>query len=136
MFIFAVIMKRVITQVQLRFGDFDMYGHLNNSSYLAYADLGKVEFFESLLGGVFDPAREGLVIAHIDVDFLAQTRVGESVQVITSCTGVGTTSLKLRQEISNGEGELKAVVNSVMVQFDLSTGVPAPVSEQWRELLS
>lgn len=129
-------MKTIVTDVQVRFADYDMYGHLNNSSYLAYADLGKVDFFQTLKGTPFDPAREGLVIAHIDVDFLAQTRVGEGIRVSTRCSGVGTTSLKLHQEVSNTDGEVKAVVNSVMVQFDITTGVPAPVSAEWRALLS
>lgn len=129
-------MKTIVTDVQARFADYDIYGHLNNSSYLAYADLGKVDFFETLKGSPFDPAAEGLVIAHIDVDFMAQTLPGEKVKVSTCCTAVGTTSLKLRQQISNTQGEIKAVVNTVMVQFDIATGVPAPVSEHWRKLLS
>lgn len=125
----------MITRIQPRFADFDMFGHLNNGAYLAYADLGKVEFFSAVLDEPFEPAKAGIVIAHIEMDFLMQTLPTQTVEVHTRCKHVGTTSVSIEQSIVDEKGQVHARINSVMVQFDTATAVPKPISEAMRRRL-
>lgn len=37
--------------VQLRFNDADALGHVNNSVYFTFYDLGKTEYFKAVRGG-------------------------------------------------------------------------------------
>ncbi len=36
-------------ELQIRFNDIDMFGHLNNSVYLQFFDLGKMNYFNTVL---------------------------------------------------------------------------------------
>ena len=55
--------------VQLRFNDADALGHVNNSVYFSFYDLGKTEYFKTINGGVV-PKEIDIVVAHAEVDLL------------------------------------------------------------------
>ena len=38
--------------IQLRFNDVDKFGHVNNTVYFSFYDLGKTEYFASVCPGV------------------------------------------------------------------------------------
>ena len=38
--------------IQLRFNDVDKFGHVNNTVYFSFYDLGKTEYFGSVCPGV------------------------------------------------------------------------------------
>lgn len=57
--------------IQLRFNDVDKFGHVNNTVYFSFYDLGKTEYFASVCPGV-DWEKDGIVVVHIEADFLAQ----------------------------------------------------------------
>ena len=46
---FNLIMKHSVP-VQLRFNDTDALGHVNNSTYFSFYDLGKSEYFAAVRG--------------------------------------------------------------------------------------
>ena len=56
--------------IQLRFNDVDKFGHVNNTVYFSFYDLGKTEYFASVCPGV-DWEKDGIVVVHIEADFLA-----------------------------------------------------------------
>ncbi|MDE6654960.1 MAG: acyl-CoA thioesterase, partial [Muribaculaceae bacterium] len=39
--------------IQMRFKDVDLFGHVNNTVYFEYMDLGKVHYIENVLGDIF-----------------------------------------------------------------------------------
>ena len=57
--------------IQLRFNDVDKFGHVNNTVYFSFYDLGKTEYFASVCPHV-DWQKDGIVVVHIEADFLAQ----------------------------------------------------------------
>ena len=46
--------------IQLRFNDVDKFGHVNNTVYFSFYDLGKTEYFASVCPGV-DWEKDGIV---------------------------------------------------------------------------
>ena len=50
--------------IQLRFNDVDKFGHVNNTVYFSFYDLGKTEYFASVCPGV-DWEKDGIVVVHI-----------------------------------------------------------------------
>ena len=48
--------------VQLRFNDADALGHVNNSVYFTFYDLGKTEYFKAVRGGEI-PKEVDIVVA-------------------------------------------------------------------------
>ena len=119
--------------IQMRFNDIDMLGHLNNTSYLEMFDLGKNDYFTKVKHGYIEWSKPSLMIVHLDLDFLAQTRFSEHVEVLTQVTRLGDKSVHLVQQLVNVDtGEVKCQCQSVMCNFDPATGIPATITDEWR----
>ena len=50
--------------IQLRFNDVDKFGHVNNTVYFSFYDLGKTEYFASVCPGV-DWEKDGIVVVRL-----------------------------------------------------------------------
>jgi acyl-CoA thioester hydrolase len=116
--------------VQLRFADTDALGHVNNGSFVVYAETGRLAFLEALGSAV-----RSLILAHLAIDFRRQVVFGESVSVETWVERVGTTSVTLQQRIL-ASGAVAAEVRSVVVSFDYAAQRPTPWSDASRALLA
>lgn len=117
--------------VAVRWSDFDQYGHVNNTAYLEYAQQARVDF---MTRGV----REGMpasVVRRMEIDYiraiLPDTR---EVIVDTEILEFGRTSYKLRQSVIDQHGHLTAVLDFVMVLFDLESAqaieIPAATKQE------
>lgn len=122
--------------VQIRFNDIDMFGHLNNSVYLQFADYAKSRYFMQMMDGHFDPRRLGMVVANVNCNFYAPTFFEEKIEVLTGVETINNSSLVMEQRIVNDRGDVKCIVRSVMVSFDPATGEAVPVTDQWRKDIS
>ena len=123
--------------VQIRFNDIDMFGHVNNTAYLQYFDLGKASYFAMLTGGRLDKMSIGLVIVNISCDFYAQTFMHEKIEVLTAVHAISQRSLVLEQRVvSASDGEVKSVCRTVMAAFDPAAGTGAEISDDWRRMIS
>lgn len=117
--------------IQLRFNDVDKFGHVNNTVYFSFYDLGKTEYFASVCPGV-DWEKDGIVVVHLDADFLSQIFATDHVAVQTAVSEIGTKSFRLIQRMIDTEtGEVKCVGTSVMVAFDLEKHESKPLTEEW-----
>lgn len=123
-------------RMQIRFNDIDMLGHLNNSVYLQFMDLGKAGYFRQFTGGRFEHDTVGLVIANINCNFFAPTYLEEKLDVLTAVESLSTRSLVMDQRVVNREtGEVKCEARTVMVNVDPNTGHPVPITDEWRRRL-
>lgn len=109
-------------ELQLRFTDVDMFGHVNNSVYLQYCDLGKLRYFNDALGGDFLNSELQVVVVNINCDFHAPSFLQEHLEVWTAIEAIGEKSLTLEQRIVNPDtDEVKFIAKTVMVGFDPKT---------------
>ncbi|MDE6310695.1 MAG: acyl-CoA thioesterase [Muribaculaceae bacterium] len=124
--------------VQIRFNDIDVLGHLNNAIYLQFMDLGKTGYFRQFMdGGRFNWDTLGLVIANINIDFLAPSFIHEDLQVMTAVASIGNKSLVLDQRVASiTTGEVKAVAKVTMVCYNTRTGSTETISDEWRHKIS
>lgn len=117
--------------IQLRFNDIDKFGHVNNTVYFSFYDLGKTEYFASVCPHV-NWEKEGIVVVHIEADFLSQIRATDNVAVQTAVTEIGTKSFHLMQRvIDTKSGEIKCVCRSVMVTYNLEKHESMALTEEW-----
>ena len=122
--------------LQIRFNDVDLLGHVNNSVYFSFYDLGKSRYFEAVKAQNIDWKKADVVIANVNADFVSPVYPGEPVAVQTCTTEIGNRSFKLLQQIINSEtGQVKGVCRTVMVGFDIKTGGAAAVSDEWKEAI-
>ena len=127
----------VETNIQMRFGDVDILGHVNNVNLQHYFDLGKTDYYVDVLHIGVDWKKVGFIQKAVHTVFEAQTRMNEPVKVTSRVEKIGMTSMTLYQEILNREtGELKAYSRSTLVVFDFEEQIPVPVPAEWRHAIS
>lgn len=122
------------TDIQVRFNDTDMLGHLNNTSYALYAEQGRVAFMDEFRQGGAFPEGVFVILARLELDFVRQVRYGDRVHVLTRVAKLGRSSVTLAQEIF-GNDLLAARAVSVVVVFDYGLQKPVPIPERAREML-
>lgn len=123
--------------IQMRFKDVDLFGHVNNTVYLEYMDLGKVHYIENVLGDIFNNRRDALVIVNINCDFLQPAKFDEPLRVQTRAQSVGVHSVTLVQEVVNSvTGAVKCRARIVMVGFDTVTGESREIPQQWKDRIA
>ncbi len=125
------------TPIQLRFNDFDSLGHVNNSVYFSFYDLGKTSYFNEVIPGMTINREIGVVIANIEVSFLLSVYPGEDVAVETAVIEVGNKSFKMLQHLIDLKtNEVKSICQTVMVCFDATTKTTHTISEDWRKAMA
>ena len=126
-----------ITPIQLRFNDFDALGHVNNSVYFSFYDLGKTSYFADVLSKLEVAKEVGVVIGHSEVSFLLPVYPGENVAVQTAVVEIGNKSFKLLQHLVDLDtNEIKCICNTVMVCFDAKTKTTRQISDEWRKAMA
>lgn len=132
-------MKSLTTKldIQMRFADVDILGHVNNVNLQHYFDLGKSDFFGKAVGTEHLVGSEGILTANTTTSYFAQTRLGEKIYVETSVKKIGNKSITLYQRVlSSATQEVKAESRSVMVAFDFESQESITVPDKWREILT
>ena len=118
------------TPIQLRFGDVDMLGHVNNVAYASYVETARVEFLRSLGQPV-----QSIIVAHLALDYRRPVHYGRALHVDTWMEKLGRTSVTLGQVVWADE-DRAAEVRSVLVWYDYDRGAPTVVSDAMRAALS
>lgn len=122
--------------VQLRFNDADALGHVNNSVYFSFYDLGKTEYFKTINGGVI-PKEIDIVVAHAEVDFIMPVFLTDEIAVQTMVSEIGNKSFELIQRIIDTKHNIvKCRCKTVMVGFDFKNNCSKPISDTWRNAIS
>ena len=128
---------RHIVPLQIRFNDIDALGHLNNSVYFSFYDLGKSSYFETVKGKEIDWKDADIVIANIHADFFSPVFFKDTIAVQTTVAEIGNKSMRVLQQIINTQtNEIKAECSTIMVGFDVKLSTAKEISENWRKCIS
>ena len=100
--------------IQMRFNDVDALGHVNNSMYQQYFDLGRVDYFLRMPGPRPTWWGAAVVVASLSIDFFTSLLPTDEASVCTRIIGVG------------------ARCESVRSGFDARRGCAAPLPESWK----
>ena len=111
---------------RVRFSDRDELGHVNNAAYSTYLEEARI----GVLGGLGN-----FILARVEIDFRAELREVDEVEVRSRLDRMGTTSFHLRHEIHGG-GTLVAEARSVLVSYDYARGTSVPVPDELRRRLA
>jgi acyl-CoA thioester hydrolase len=130
---------RFFHPIEVRYGDLDPQGHVNNAKYLTYFESGRIQYFTEL--GLFQPGQSfmeiGIIMAEARVTFLAPVHYGMPVKVGVRFKKIGNKSMTVEQNIINAEsGEVLATGQVILVAFDYHTNKTLPVPDVMREKIS
>jgi acyl-CoA thioester hydrolase len=129
-------------QLTVRFRDCDPLGHVNNAVYLTYLEQARFHLWRAQFGFVAKPATEtgrrglGFILARAEVDFTAQARYGDLLEVRLGLDSVRRSSFIYAYEIVNVATEqVVARARTVQVRFDYDAQAPVAVDDELRETL-
>lgn len=120
--------------MQVRWGDMDAIGHVNNVEFFRYAETGRVAYFDQLFGDDLDFwGGRGPILKTIQCDYLRQVKYPADLEVATRCKRLGGKSLTMEVGIfDTSDGALVAALESTTVWFDYAQQVPVTVPDQTR----
>ena len=110
----------------VRWGDLDAFGHVNNATYLVYAQEARFAWSKMI----------EMVVARAEVDFIAPIYTGDIyIDVEIWVHKVGNSSFGITYEMKNGD-ELLARVKTVQVTVSMETKKSRPINDAERDFLN
>lgn len=127
--------------VEVRYGDTDALGHVNNAVYLSYFEMARAGYYAAVAGRPFgtgeDAARHTFVIAEAHVTYREPAFFGEVLECLCRVAWWGRSSFGLEYRVdapASGLAPARTVAEgwTVQVFFDLRSGEVARVPEELR----
>ncbi len=121
-------------ELEIRWRDLDVYGHVNHVVFLTYLEEARDEWLGRALG---DPAQVwDYVVARVAIDYKRELSLADDV-VLARCRldSLGTSSVRTHEELVTRAGEQAAVAEVVLVARDAETGRSRPLTEAERSAL-
>ena len=124
--------------VPIRWGDMDAMGHVNNTVYLRFFEIVRLDWMYGLGRRVDAGAGEGPVIANAFVNFLRQLEFPGDVRLRHYVANPGRTSLDtfVTVERTDEPGALYAEGGARMVWTDYSQRKSKPLPDWFRVIVS
>ncbi len=124
-----------VVRLAVRWGDMDSLGHVNNAKFFTYDEQTRLEYFQ-MLDGVLPGMwkSEGLILARLACDFVAQLHYPATLDIAFRITRLGRSSMETQCAMFDSE-RLVAVSQGVLVWFDYTVQKAAAIPETVRVLI-
>jgi len=123
------------TEIKVRSYECDMYGHVNNASFLNYCEFARIEFLEEMGYSLQGLQQAGFVLPIVKIEIEYKIPAFASEKLIISAEWIlrGKTSAVFEQVISKKkDGKVAARVLVTWVATDL-TGKPIALPQELLE---
>jgi len=122
--------------IEVRYGDLDPQGHVNNANYLTYIEQARVQYLVHL--GLFEMGKSfldvGVILADAHLTFKSSIQYGQSVRVGVRVARLGNKSLAMEYQIEDAmNGAELATGVTALVAYDYRLHQTIPIPEDWRE---
>ena len=116
-------------RLTVRFRDCDPYGHVNKAVYLTYLENSRFALWKAQ--GV-----RGVILARAEVDYLAQARYGDVLEVRVKLEGLGRSSFRYLYEVVDvTTGQQVLAARTVQVHFNYETNTTVEMTPEFRTKL-
>ncbi len=120
-------------KIQPRFAETDALAHINNTVIPVWFESGRPGIFK-----IFNPSQDlanwNLIIAKIEVNYVAQIHYQFEVEIRTHVSKIGRSSLTILQEVWQQDQRV-AWGECIMVKFDYSTNTSAAITDSEKHQL-
>jgi acyl-CoA thioester hydrolase len=124
--------------IEVRYGDIDPQGHVNNAAYLTYFEQARITYIQHL--GLWDGKsflEVGMILANAQVTFLSAVRLDQQVRVGVRVTRLGEKSFVMEYSLEETPTQKELARGStVLVAYDYQTCQAVPIPEVWRHAIS
>jgi acyl-CoA thioester hydrolase len=110
-------------------------GHLNNVSYLRYLEWARQKYWLAMRGSseILDI---DFVVARCEIDYRSSAHMGETLEIDTHVSRVGTSSFDFSYRVTGSGGRLVAEAKTTQVGYDWKLRRKAPISEERRRQIA
>lgn len=122
------------TIITPNFSDIDGLRHVNNTMLPVWFEQARMPLYQ-ICNPTMSLDNWNLILAHIEVDFLAQLRLGADVTIRSEVTKIGNSSFTVRQEAVQ-DGHVGARGITVVVHFDFIANKATPLPDAYRAALA
>lgn len=129
----------LIARVRVRTYELDSFGHVNNATYLQYAEEARSEYLKQLGVSFNDFARLGvhLVIVEAHLRFLQAARYGDDIEIRGRIFDVRTASIRLEYELTETNRNVKLAEITTRGAFvNAVTGKPTRAPSHFLDALA
>ena len=122
--------------IEVRYGDLDPQGHLNNAKHLTYFEQARIEYWIKM--GFFTKDQSfmeiGVIVADIHITYLEPVYFGQNVKVGVRVAKLGTKSMTWDQNMIDADtGRELARGELIIVTYDYKQEKTIPIPQEWRE---
>ena len=120
--------------IEVRYGDLDPQGHVNNARYLTYLEQARIAYIRRLGLWESDSFLDvGIILADAQITFQKPIHFHDRIQVGVRISRLGNKSLTMQYQIAGVEdGEIFASASTVLVTYDYRRQATIPIPENWR----
>jgi len=120
--------------IEVRYGDLDPQGHVNNAKYLTYLEQARIAYIRRLGLWKSDSFLDvGIILAEVRITFQKPILYQNHIQVGVKITRLGNKSLTMEHQIEGiDHGEQFASASIVLVMYDYHQNATIPIPEDWR----
>ena len=122
----------------VRWGDMDAFGHVNNTVYFRYFECARIAYFERIgFGGRLEDLRIGPIVAATDCRFRLPLTYPDRVVTAARVVDVGEDRFTMEYRvISERHGRLAAEGSARVVAFDYEAGRKATLPDEIRAAIA
>ena len=124
--------------IEVRYGDLDPQGHLNNAKYLTFIEQARINYIKHL--GLWDGGsflNIGIILADVHLTFRSPIHFGQPVRVGVRVSRLGNKSLSMEYRLEDAsDGQELARGSTVSVAYDYHHRKPIPLPENWRKTIA
>jgi acyl-CoA thioester hydrolase len=125
--------------VEVRYGDLDPQGHVNNAKHLTYFEQARIAYLIEL--GLFTEDQSfmeiGVILADVHISYHEPVYFGQKIKVGVHVSKMGSKAMTWEQNIVDAEtGKMLAKGEVIMVTYDYKEEKTIPIPQEWREKIS
>ena len=122
--------------IEVRYGDLDPQGHVNNAKHLTYFEQARIAYWIEL--GLFTKDQSfmeiGLILADVHLTYLEPIYYGQNIKVGVHISKLGNKYMTWMQNIVDVDTDKELAKGEViMVSYDYRAEKSIPVPQEWRE---
>jgi acyl-CoA thioester hydrolase len=123
--------------IEVRYGDIDAQGHVNNARTFTYMEQGRVKYLQHLaLWDGQDFRAIGIILAEAGCTYKSPILLTQRLRVGVRTSQIGTKSIEFAYSIEDDEtGQVMATGRTVQVTYDYQRGASIPVPDHWRRVI-
>ena len=122
--------------IEVRYGDLDPQGHVNNAKHLTYFEQARVAYMIELELFTKDQSfmKIGMILADVHITYFEPIYFGQNIKVGVRAARFGTKSMTWEQNIVDTDTDKEVAKGEVVIiTYDYKEEKTIPIPQVWRE---